>query len=202
MATKVTVYNAALALLGQTLVDSDTDDTENTRVLNGHWVSVVDLAHEKTAWDFAKVRMQLPRLDATPVFGYQFYYAVPGDLLRILSMSQSGQFGDDLVAYEQEPGKIATNADTVYMIYVSNTSRDAIGRWSESFAYYVATELATRAMAKINPSAADMITKERKKAASDAIGLDATQGPPKQRRPGAWARAARGSRFNNNREQN
>jgi hypothetical protein len=202
MPTKTTVFNSTLGLLGQTLVDSDTDDTENTRVLNAHWNSVVDLSHEKTAWDFAKVRAKLGRLDAAPVFGYKYYYGVPADLLRILDLSQSGQIGDDLIAYEQEPGKIATNAETVYMTYVSDTSRSLVGRWSESFAYYVATELAARSMAKINPSAADLIMKERKKAASDAIGLDATQGPPKTRRPGAWARAARGSRFSSNREQN
>lgn len=202
MPTKTDVYNMALGLLGQTLVDSDLDTTENTVVLNGHWNSVCELCHEKTAWDFAKVRVQLARLSSTPVFGYDYYYAVPSDLLRMLTISQSGLVGDDFLDYESEPGKIATSAETLYITYVSDTSISAVGRWSASFAYYVATELATRSMAKINPSAKDDIVRERKKAASDAIGLDATQGPPQQRRLGSWARAARGFRGNADREQN
>lgn len=195
MPTKTTVLNDCLGLLGQTLVDSDTDDTENTRILNAHWGSVVELAHEKTAWDFAKLRAKLPRSDTVPAFGYQFYYTLPGDLLRILWLSPTGNKGDDLLNYEGEPGKIATDVEAVYLLYVSETSRDAVGRWSESFAHYVACELASRAMSKINPAAAEGVLRERKKAQSDAIGLDATQGPIQRRRLGTWARSARGSRF-------
>ena len=201
MPTKTTVYNSCLGLHGQTLVDPDLDTDENTLVLNGHWEPVVNICHEKTAWDMAKLRHQCARLSATPVHGYDYYYAVPPDCLRILSISQSGEVGDDLTEYSVEVGKIATNAATVYITYVSQTSINAVGRWSESFAYYVATELAMRAAPKINAAAVDMVAKERKKAQSDAIGLDATQGPPIRRRHGAWSSAARGHVYNRDREQ-
>ena len=61
-----------------------------------------------------------------------------------------------------------------------------------TLARYVATELALLTAPKINPDATEGIGKERKKALSDALGLDAVQGPRKRQRIGTWSRAARG----------
>lgn len=201
MPTQLSVYNSALGLLGQGPLTTVSTANENTRVLNSHWDTVVNRCHEKTAWDHAKVRRELARLEATPEFGYEYYYAVPSDCLRWLKLSQSGAEGDDLQDFEHENGRIATNASTVYMLYVSENARTNPGRWSDTFAHYVACELAFLAMGKINSSAAELVTRERKKALSDAVGLDATQGAVRQRRHGAWSRAARGYLTNVDREQ-
>ena len=199
MPTKLTVFNSALGLLAQPLMeDADAAGTDGD-TLRSHWDSVVDLCHEKTAWDQAKTRAILAQSATTPTHGYDYYYTLPADCLRILRLSPTGAIGDDLIHYEPEMGKIATDATAVYITYVSSTSRTAVGRWSESFAYYVATELAVRAAPKLNSSALDFVTKERKKALSDAVGLDAAQGPPIERRHGSWSRAARGG--TSNREQ-
>jgi len=199
MATQLTVFNSCLGLLAQALMDDADAAGTDGDVLRAHWDAVVDFCHEKTAWDQAKTRAILAQSATTPTHGYDYYYTLPADCLRILWLSPTGEIGDDLIHYEIETGKVATDATAVYITYVSSTSRTAVGRWSESFAYYVATELAVRAAPKLNSSALDFVTKERKKAISDAIGLDAAQGPPKQRRHGAWARAARGG--TSNREQ-
>lgn len=190
MPTKLSVFNDCLGLLGQTLLDSDLDDNEDGDTLRGHWQSVIELAHEKTAWDFAKLRAECARSATEPVSGYLYYYTVPSDCLRILTVSASGIPGDNLIDWDGEPGKIATDAETVYITYVSTESLTQVGRWSASFAYYVATELAIRSAPKINASAVENITKERKKALSDAIGLDATQGPIRRRAHGSWSSAA------------
>lgn len=201
MATKLTVFNDALLLLGQPLLESDLEEGTDGDLLRAAWEGCVKMAHEKTAWDFAKVRHQCARLAAVPEFGYQFYYAVPADCLRLLHVSETGDPNDRMLRYEGEHGKIATDAETVYIVYISDTSEAAVGRWSESFAYYVATVLAARVAPKINPDAVENIGKERKRALSDALGLDATQGPPQLRPHGSWARAARGFGFNSSREQ-
>lgn len=201
MATRLSVFNDAMGLLGQPLLDSDEQAGEDGDVLRGHWDSVVDLAHEKTAWDHAKVIVALSLLAETPPARWTYYYQLPGDLLRLLWLSQSGGQGDDLTDYEIVVGKVGTHAASVYAGYVSDVSRTAVGRWSESFAHYVATELAFRSAPKLNPSALAMLKDERKKALSDAVGLDATQGPPIRRRHGSWSGAARGFLANRNREQ-
>lgn len=192
--TKLTVMNDALALLGQPPLESPDDPGEDGKILRAYWTDIVELAHEATAWDFAKLRKKLPRLPAPPLFGYAYYYALPGDVLRTLVLSSTGDQNDELTDYEIEVGKVATDASDVYLIYVSEDSVTQMGRWSHSFAHYVATELALRGAPKINSSATEDIVKERKKAKSDAIGLDGAQGPPKKRRPGQWARSARGHR--------
>lgn len=191
MASKLTVFNDALGLLGQPLLESDDQAGEDGETLRGHWDSAIKIAHEKTAWDFAKTRAQLARQSDVPVSGYQFYYSLPANARRILWYTQTGSDLDRLIDYEGETGRIATDAQAVYCVYVSDDSLTQLGDWSESFAYYVATELAFKAAPKINQSAMESIAKERKKALSDAIGLDATQGPPKRRPMGSWAKAAR-----------
>lgn len=201
MPTKLTVFNDALRMLGQPMLASDLQEGEDGRYLRAAWQTAVELAHEKTAWDFARTRWQCARLATTPVHTYDYYYAIPADCLRLLTVSDSGEPGTALLTYAVDQGKIATSATTVYITYVSDSSEAAVGRWSQSFAHYVATELALSCAPKLNSSAVDTISKERKKALSDAIGLDAAQGPPVKRQHGAWSRAARGFGCNVGREQ-
>ena len=193
MATKNQVFNDALALLGQPALDDAEDVGEDGDTLRANWDSVVEYCHEKTGWNFAKVRAELARSVTVPVHGYSYYYTLPAACLRVLYISQSGVPNDPLLDYEEDTGKIATDAETVYITYVSTASLTQLGNWSQAFAYYVACVLAQRCAPKINSSALDPIMREVKKAASDAIGLDATQGPPKRRSHGSWSRAARGS---------
>jgi hypothetical protein len=193
MPTKLSVFNGALAMLGQPLMSSDQDPGEDGETLRGLWDQVVEMCHEKTAWDFAKLRAECARLSETPIHGYTYYYALPNDCVRLLTVSESGAPNDEITAWEGEPGKIATDASRLYITYVSDQSMTQIGRWSTSFGRYVSTELAFLASPKINSSATEEIAKERRKAISDAIGLDAAQGPPRRRPHGAWASAARGN---------
>ena len=201
MPTKLQVFNIALAMLGQPPMATEDATGEDGRWCRTNWDHAVELAHEKTGWDFAKVRVQCARQAAVPVHGYSYYYTIPSDCLRILYVSETENRGDELLSYEAEPGKIAASVETLYLTYVSETSIDAPGRWSASFARYVATELAVLCAPKLNPAQQEELARERKKALSDAVGLDATQGPPQRRRHGAWSSAARGFFLNRDREE-
>lgn len=201
MPTKLTVFNDALGMLGQPLMNTDLDSGEDSRALRGHWERVVALAHEKTGWDFAKVQWIAPRLATKPKYGYDYFYQLPPKFSRLLFASETGMPEDELLAYEMIDGKIAANVETLYLTCITLDSLEKVGEWTESFAHYVATELALAAAPRLNSSAVEPVTKERKKALSDATGLDATQGPPKRRPHGSWTRAARGFRTSINREQ-
>lgn len=200
MPTKLTVFNDALLLLGQPMMQDPADSGEDGDQLRAAWEPSVEICHEKTEWDHAVKRWQCARLASVPTNGYYYYYAIPADALRIITVSETGEVGDDLIAYEIEEGKLATNAQTVYIRYVSDDAMNNPGRWSASFAYFVSCTMAARVAPKINQSALEHIIKERKKAQSDAIGLDAAQGPPKPRRHGMWSRSARGWGVNVDRE--
>lgn len=192
MPTKLTVFNSTLGLLGQSIInDPDVASNDHARTLRGHWTATVDRCHERTAWDHAKVLVKLARLADTPTSGYDYYYAIPSDCVRILYVSETGEKDNELLHYERIEGKIATDVETVYLTYVSKTSIEAIGRWPETFAYYVSTELAFVSGPKINPEAMEHVKSERKKATSDAISIDAVQGPVVRRRHGSWSGSAR-----------
>ena len=190
--TKLTVFNLAIAMLGQTELESPDDVGELGDKLRAQWEPALELAFEKGAWDCAKVRFILARHPEAPLFGYKYYYTVPPEVTRTLWVSDTGEANDEYLDWEPEPGKIATSAEALYLIGVSRAKFEQVGRWSHSLARYVATELALLAAPKINPPAAEGIGKERKKCLSDALGLDAVQGPKKRPRMGSWSRAARG----------
>jgi len=144
MATKISVFNTALGYMGKTALQSPEDDDENGRTLRSHWVPAVDAAFESGGWNFAMKRVQLSRTSPAPTFGFEYYYNLPSDWQRIIYVSATGFENDPLLFYEEEDGKIATNADRVYLKYVSNLSRFEVGKWSQAFADYVAGELADR----------------------------------------------------------
>lgn len=197
MPTKLSVFNDALGMLGQTVLDDADQTGEDGDTLRGHWTATVEYCHEKTGWNFAKTREELARSGTTPDHGYDYYYTLPATLMRLIYITQSGLPHDPLLDYENEDGKIATDAETVYITYVSSATVTTPGDWTNAFAHYVAAELARRAAPKINPSKEEKIDKEVRRAMSDAIGFDATQEPPKRRPMGSWSLAARGLGTNN-----
>jgi len=187
VSSRLSVFNGALALLGQPMAETEDDRGEDMTMLRALWQQSVEFACEKTGWDHAKVRHQCARLAAKPAFGFRYYYLVPGDCLRILTVSDSGIPHDRLLDYQIESGRIAANADTVFITYLSDRDLNVTGHWPEQFAYYVSCELAFLACAKLNLSRRESIIKERRKALSDAISIDAVQGPAILKEPGSWA---------------
>ena len=72
MPTKLSVFNDALGMLGQPLMNTDLDPGEDGDTLRGHWETKVAFAHEKTAWDHAKVQWKAPRLATKHELGYDY----------------------------------------------------------------------------------------------------------------------------------
>lgn len=192
MASKLEVWQGAARLLGMTSPTSDTPSNELTRAFNEAWTGVVRSCLEVGDWDFARVRGELSRVLPAPAFGWEHYYSIPADSVRLVYVSQSGQPRDPLLFYEIESGKIATDATTVYAIWISSTAIDLPGRWSENFAKYVAAKLAHQCL-KLNPGAAQAVMDELKATKPAAEGIDAVQNAPVRRRMGQWASSIRGA---------
>lgn len=186
MATKISVFNAALGLLGLTELASPDDQNEVGRCLRSHWIAAVDKCFEAGGWNFAMLRAELAQAATGPVFGYAYFYPLPADYQRLYYISQSGRENDPLLQYEEENGKIATDADRVFIKYVSNNSRHLVGNWSQGFADYVSADLANRAAPKIALDQVDKMPKVLDKAKNDALNTDAIVQPPVFRRPGRW----------------
>ena len=188
--TMLETWNAALFLLGSSAANTTTPSNEATRALNEAWRGAVKTCLEQGDFDCAKQRGALSVVEPAPAFGWTYYYAIPADSLRLVYVSQTGMQNDPLLRYAIEDGKIATDATTVYAIWISSTVIDTPGKWSSNFGNFVAATLASRCL-RLNPSARDDVQLALKRANAGAQGVDAVQNPPTFRRPGQWASAAR-----------
>lgn len=89
MASNVDIANLALTAIGANSILALEDQSKNARVIS----QVFDLYREAELrahnWSFAIARDVLPALAGLPPFGFQHYYQLPPDLLRLI---QAGQF--------------------------------------------------------------------------------------------------------------
>lgn len=193
MATKLSVFNEALRILGQPPLASPDANNEHGRQLRDAWEGAVLWCYEQANWNHTIVRVTLSRLADAPAWGYSYYYQLPTDFVRVAEISETGMVDDPLTAYEIENGKVATNAEQVYLKHVSSELLTLTpGEWSQSFSDLVSAELAVRTAPKLAASNIEMALETRKQRTPQAKSLDAIQNPPQRRRMGNWARAARG----------
>lgn len=196
MATKLSCFNEALRILGQPLLTSPDQAIEDAKQLRGAFDSVVADCYEAGNWNWAIRRVQLSRNATAPAFGYLYYYDLPSDFSRMVQISSSGRPDDDMTLYAPEAKKIATDATTVYLVYVSGElTALPIGDWSQSFANYVSAYLAVVCAPKLKPSALELASQLRTEREGRALSRDAIQSPPALRHPGSFVRAMRGYRF-------
>jgi hypothetical protein len=197
MPTKLSIFNEALRLLGQPRLTAVDVETEHGRQLRDAWEGAVMACYEAGTFNHTVKRVELSRLGTTPVWGYQYYYGLPVDFVRVAEISQSGVPNDPLVDYEIDDGGLATDVDKVYLKYVSSELLILTpGEWSQSFADFVAATLAVRTAPKLASSNIELAMEWEKRYRLKALGVDAIQNPPQRRYPGRWAMAARGARRN------
>lgn len=195
MPTKLSVFNEALRLLGQPLMSNPDSTGEDGRQMRDAYVGAVNWCFEQGSWNFAIVRQQLARDAAVPSWGYKYYYQLPPDYRRTVEISETGYPGSALLAFEVEDGKIATNAEMVYLKYISSELLTLTpGEWSQSFSDYVSAVLALRTCPKLNANAMNEVNAAVKSYRLIALANDAIQSPPQRRQPGAFVQAIRGNR--------
>ena len=190
MADKHSIFNLAAIAMGEPPLQSVNESSEVGRTLNALWTGTVAYCIEAYSWNFLEVRCELSRSATSPAWGYQYFYELPGDCERILTITQTGLEDDkDFRDWREESGLIATDADTLYLRYVSSKKKEMPGAWSETFAQWVASELALRACPKINAKAADTIKLANKRLRSEARRNDAANNAARPLRAGTWSRA-------------
>lgn len=199
MATKLSVFNGALRLMGEErMVDVD-ENNKKGRELRSAWDDVVKGVFESYPWNCASERVALERLTETPAHTYDYYYAKPSDWLRTINITRTANDDDKLRDYADEAGGIATSETAVYLRYVSSEYLTAVGDWPQILADYVASVLAYETCQAItgNNSKMTAIDGEKRKRKHEATNWDTLQNPPKRIQPGRMVRARRNtfSRF-------
>lgn len=196
-ASKLAIYNEALGHLGSRELASLTENRDPRRRLDQAWAPAILYTLEQAPWSFAIRSVQLePTPSIEPGFGYALAYEKPADWLKTVKVAGDERFMCPVVRYTDESGYWWTDADPLFVRFVSTDPAYGLdpSRWSPSFAAYLAIRLAQLACQRITGSSTmmgDLIKledKERKRAkANDALNT-APAVPPM----GSWLKARRG----------
>lgn len=114
----MTICNNALQMVKVSKrISSLTQNTREANAFNDIFEEKRDQLLEMHAWNFAMKRQQLARESSDPVFGWQYQYALPNDLIRVVGVwDNSDERGR--IAYRNEEGYIRTDASQVWIKYV------------------------------------------------------------------------------------
>lgn len=117
MATnKAQIFNFALTLLGQASISDPDGSGVNETACRQVYDIVRQSLLEEHLWNFA-IRRSTPATNATaPDFEYSYSFDIPSDCLRIHKLyNHTG-------AYKEEDGKILSDSDTLYLIYIKDVT--------------------------------------------------------------------------------
>lgn len=134
MATSSTeICNLALSWLAGNRIASLADDSDEARLCNANYALSRRAVLEEAEWTFAVKRAQLPSLAETPLFGYEFQFLLPSDLLYSIGVydpkewsSGSARSTPRQTRHVLEGDKILADIPVVFIKYVSdviNTNR-------------------------------------------------------------------------------
>jgi len=106
----VEIANRALGRLGKGRIDNLTSGDDLVQYVNTFLGEAVESVLSARAWTLA-TRLQLARRAVAPVYGYAYSYALPVDLVNLVSVLTEGD-------YKVESDSILTDSETVYITYV------------------------------------------------------------------------------------
>lgn len=210
MATKLGLYNGALALLGQRKLANPTEPVESRRLLDEVYDDMRLLALEAGFWKFALRTSMLSYTDSVVVdFGYAHAFEKPADLLRVHKLCEDEMLQVPLIDFSEEGSFWFAHSTELYISYVSTHASYGldISKWTPSFVNYFQHLLAERIVHRLSPPADvgkqgnNNLERKLKLALSEAQAKDAMQGPPMFHPTGTWtsARSGHGRRRDRNR---
>jgi hypothetical protein len=157
MADKLTIYNEALSHLQERRLASLSVARSTRRTLDLHWDGAKAFCLERKFWNFIfRTVMIDASTQVAPAFGFSHGFQIPNDWIRTHRISASEALNPPLLRYSEEAGYWYADVTPIYVRY--NSSDMAYGNdlslWPQSFADYVAFQLAVRACQKITGSSA------------------------------------------------
>lgn len=192
MPTVVGIWNNALDLLGHMSVNDLNGTSDVSRKLASLWAEVPATILEEANWNSAMTRTKLSRLEEVPSHGHAYFYSLPNDVARICWMNDSGIQNEPFENWSEEQGKIATDAETIYLWYIAKGAETNPGKWQQCLADYVSSEMAVRAAPRFAPKLLAGIMDERDRRMRRAKAIDGKNHPPRRHPPGRMVRARLG----------
>lgn len=198
MTTQLSLYNNALALLGERSLASLSESREARRRLDAAWSRpAIDDCLSKGQWKFAMRTLEIAcDPNFTTQFGYQYAFTRPADLIRVTSLCSDEYFNSPLLRYQTEGAYWFADVEPIYVRYVSNDASYGgdLSLWPQNFCRYVEAYLAD---AIVEATVADKSMWQKVRALmkdnlTNALSTDAMEDPTAFPPSGAWVSARRG----------
>jgi hypothetical protein len=200
VATKLTVYNNSLIILGERTLSSLTENRKSRRLLDKAWDSnFVKECLEDGFWNFGtRTVLSDYNPSISPDFGLGYAHDKPTDWVRTAAISLDENLNDPLINYRDEQEYLFVDSQTIYWSYVSDDDDYGgdLSIWTESFTRYVETKLAARICMALTQSTSETnrLIKLAEDMCKSAKSKNAMNNPPKFTPLGSWNRSRRGGR--------
>lgn len=110
MPTDVEICSQALLLVGADEITSFSDETREALICQAMYDTTLKSLLEEHPWRFSLAQAQLAQLVATPLYGYNYAYQLPTDMLRLMATESAGP-------YQVFENKLYSNESEVYVTY-------------------------------------------------------------------------------------
>jgi hypothetical protein len=158
VATKLQIWNKALAHLGEPPVASTGSATYIGTLLNDGWSTVPLDVLSSGFWHFAETTSGLTDDLGTPFRGYGYRFTKPSDWLRTYRVGTDVDF-TSLADYRDATGHLSAQVTPIYLHYISSdyAADGQISTWPPAFVELVALRLAWELCERVTQS----VTKEQ-----------------------------------------
>lgn len=201
MTDKLSIFNGACAVLGETKLADLSENREPLRQFNEVWDNeMIKRCLQMGQWNFASRSVELTASPSvTPSFGYQFAFdKPPGDFIRTMMLCYDEYFSLPITRYNDEAQWIFADVEIIYLKYVSNDAAygEDFSLWPANFTEFVEHYLAYKAAPRMTGLDLDDRVLEAKfeRALLKAKNTDAMEAPTKFAPKGGWARSREGWR--------
>lgn len=149
----VAIANLGLGWLGQGRITSLEDGTTTAERVNDAFAGLRDAVLEDRDWTFAMERIAVNKEAAAPVFGYTSKYAIPSNVLRVVSVSDDAS-AVDAFAYSvglasssgldwvKEGRSILANTSAATLNVLAVVRVEDVALWSPGFCQALAARIA------------------------------------------------------------
>jgi hypothetical protein len=137
---QVTICNKALDLVGEPPIIAIDDNTRAGRLCKKNFDLGLDYVLSLHPWRFARKRVVISPMTATPAFGFDNQYQLPSDMLRHFIITTGSNV--PLEDYKIEGDYILSDLNPIYLIYISSIDSARLTRVDPTFAELVAAYLA------------------------------------------------------------
>jgi hypothetical protein len=183
VATKLQIYNQALLMMKERRLSGLTEDRESRRTLDEFYDTVVQFCLEQGMWKFAMRSTSLTQAGAG-AYGFTYRFTKPSDLVHTFVVSDTSDYDRPLsYTYGDEGSVYYANSSPLYIRYSSNHATAGGGlltSWPQSYAFYVAAELAAWTAYPVtgNEKIAMMMDRKAKIMLANALSLYSLVNPP------------------------